>query len=188
MTRRRRMAFRTSLAETKRANLAAMEAMSHNGMSDAGRANLEELRMTVKPKVTRGKRMAGVGKLESEVQREIIAYLLRHPSVVMVERINSGAVYGAGDNFIRFHHLMLPAAFKSVKMRVVDLNVMMFDGKRMVIEVKREGWKKPSDQREVEQYNYLIHVTDHGGCGIFASCVEDVENALITWGYYDAHP
>ena len=143
--------------------------------------------MTVKPKQTRGPRKP-TGKLEADVQRDIIAYLLQHPSVAMVERINSGSVSDSSGNFVRFHILYLPKGARGIKMKVPDLHATLAGGHRMVIECKREGWRLGNDAREIEQANYLKYLRDHGCIAIFATCVEDVSAALINGGYYDAHP
>jgi len=180
------MRFRPSLQDTKRASLAAQQAMSGPQTSEAGRANISALAASVKPKIPRIRRErdSTAPRLESDVQRDIIKFLLQHPAVAMVERINSGAVYGAENQFIKFHHLMLPHHDgKRPPMRVVDLSVTLRNAKRMVIECKREGWSKPSDEREREQQNYLRYIAHYGGIGIFATSVEDVSTALVVAGY-----
>jgi len=68
-------------------------------------------------------------------------------------------------------------------MRVSDLRVMMTDGRLCVIEVKAEGWKKPINDREQGQNEYLTHIRNHGGIGFFAQSVEDVRTALVAHGY-----
>lgn len=179
-----RPTFKPSLQDQRRASLAAQQAMAHDGMSDAAKRHLAEFAATVKPKQIRAKSGGDGRRLESDIQREIIKFLLQHPMVVMVERINSGAVYGEQGNFIRFHTVMLPKCYQKFgAVRVVDLNVMLHDGRRMAIECKRDGWSRPTDQREREQGNYLSLIRSRGGIGIFAASVEDVRVALVANGY-----
>jgi len=177
------MAFKPSLQDQRRASLQAQQAMAHDGMSDAAKQHLAEFAATVRPKRTNRPRTESSGKLEGDVQAEIIKWLCRHPRVALIERINSGAVYGEQGNFIRFHHIYMPLPYRHIKMRVVDLNVMMTNGRRLAIECKREGWRRPSDEREREQENYLVHVRNCGGIGIFATSTEDVRVALVAAGY-----
>lgn len=176
-----RLSFRASHAETKRQ---IQTALGHLAAASGMPTPAEQLRIaTAKPKQSRAKPGADGRRLEADVQRDIIKYLLQHPDVVMVERINSGAVYGPDSNFIRFHHLMLPKEFRRIKMRVADLSVTLTGTRRMVIEVKREGWTKPSDEREIEQANYLRYLREHGAIGIFATSTADVRTAMVAAGY-----
>jgi len=175
------LGFKTSHAEYKRQ---IQTALGHLAAASGMPTPAEQLAIsTAKPKQTRAKPGADGRKLESEVQAEIIKYLLQHPAVAMVERINSGAVYGAEGQFIRFHTIYKPKYIQYSPMRVVDLSVTLTDATRMVIECKREGWSKPSDQREQEQANYLAHIRKCGGIGIFATSTDDVRVALLAAGY-----
>jgi hypothetical protein len=110
--------------------------------------------------------------LERDVQAAIIAYLLHHPQVRLVERINSGTATDQSGNYVRFHTIYQKG------LRKPDLDCMLADGRRMVIEVKRPGWTKPINEREEEQGNYLALIRSLGGIGIFATCIEDVQAAL----------
>lgn len=47
-------------------------------------------------------------------------------------------------------------------------------GRFFAVEVKSPGWKKPSNKREVAQANFLGHVRQLGGHGVFAQSIEDV--------------
>ena len=176
-------AFRPSLRDQQRQIKTAMEGMARLYGKELPDGALSD----VKPKQTRTKTVSDV-KPESEVQSEIIDFLLQHPAVILVERINAGAVYNANGGYIQFHHIYLPKRFKSspierVKMRAADLSVTLIDAKRMVIECKREDWVRPCNEREYEQRNYLDHINAHGGIGIFANSVESVRKALIINGY-----
>lgn len=172
----RNFKFRPSLADTKRANLAAFEAMAHDGMSDAGREHLEQLRATVKPKRQRGPSRASTVPTEAETQRAIIAFLCVHPKVALVIRFNSGAVQ-SDKYYVEFSHIY-SRGFNGEKMRLPDIYALLKNGRTLWIEVKREGWTKPKDQREIEQANFLNHIRACGGIGIFATSVADVEAVL----------
>lgn len=114
--------------------------------------------------------------LESDIQKAIITYLLKHPKIGLVERINSGAASGedaqGNKTFVRFHKIY------AHNLRKVDLECTLkgphIGGKRLVIEVKRPPWTKPRDQREREQENYINHVYSLGGYGLFACSLEQV--------------
>ena len=179
----RKPAFKPSLRDQQRAIKSAMEGMARLYGTTLPEGALSD----VKPKQQREKSQATC-KPESEVQSEIIDFLLTHPAVILVERINSGAVYNANGGYIQFHHIYLPKRFKSspidrVKMRAADLSVTLRDSKRMVIECKREDWVKPCNEREIEQQNYITHICDNGGIGFFAASVDDVRKNLILNGY-----
>ena len=125
---------------------------------------------------------------ESEVQSTCIDYLVRHPKVALVVRVNSGAVHTQGGGFVQFHHVYMPHRFKSspiekVKMRVSDLWCVLVDGRICVIECKRGDWTKPCNEREIEQQNFITHICDNGGIGFFAASVEAVRKNLILEGY-----
>lgn len=125
-------------------------------------------------------------KSESEVQREIIDYLLDNHHVAMVERHNSGAMQ-TDEHYVRFNIVMIPARLRPIgnlqRVRKPDLDVLLIDGKRFIIEVKREGWHLTNDQREREQENYLAHCRRFGCIAIFATSVREVRTAMIVHGY-----
>lgn len=117
--------------------------------------------------------------LESDIQKAIITYLLKHPKIGLVERINSGAASGedahGNRTFVRFHKIY------AHNMRKVDIECTLkgpHGGKRLVIEVKRPPWTKPRDEREREQENYINHVYSLGGYGLFACSLEQVIDYL----------
>lgn len=180
MTARKHPGFRPSLRDQQRQNKLNMELYR---TSPEQHPDIVKLFADVKPKQLRAKPGADGRKLESEVQAEVITWLLTCEHVALVERINSGAVYGTEGQFIRFHTIYKPKYINLPPMRVVDLSVTLTDATRMVIECKREGWSKPSDQREQEQENYLAHIRKCGGIGIFATSVGDVRVALLAAGY-----
>jgi hypothetical protein len=180
----RKPAFKPGLRDQQRAVKSAME-----GMARLHGVKLPEGALSdVKPKITRGPRMAKDTKPESEVQSEIIDYLVRHPKVALVVRINAGAVFNANDAFIKFHHIFIPHQFKKSKiekvdLKVSDLTVIMIDGKFCAIEVKEESWVKPCNEREYAQQRYLNHIDAHKGIAFFAASVDDVRKNLILNGY-----
>ena len=188
------LGFKPGLQDQRRASLAAQQAMSHNGMSDAAKQHLAEFEASVKPKRERGPnkpRTVEQGKSEGEVQNEIIKYLVNHPRVHLVLRTNSGV---AGDSFVKFTAIHLPRRFR-VKLpdaqpeyKLPDLHVVMDDARICVIETKESGWRmsyttSEKSYREAAQLRYLVHVRQCGGIGIFACSVGDVRVALILRRY-----
>lgn len=170
------MYFRPSLQDTKRANLAAFEAMAHPNMTEEARKHLESMRASVKPKQIRAKAGSDGRLLESDIQRQIVDYLLNHPKVGLVMRFNSGAVTD-GEYYVKFAHIYSKGN-QGEKLRMPDLYVLLKSGRTLWIEVKREGWTSPKDAREIEQRNFLRHIVACGGNGIFATSFQDVKNVL----------
>ena len=175
----KKLRFKPSFQDQRRANKAALDFYA----AASGRETPKEqaaLHADVRDKVSRPRKARTTGLLatEAEVQRAIIGYLCGHPRVALVERHNSGAVHDAQKGYyIEFHHLY-SRGFKGEKMRKPDICGMLRDGRYYAIEVKRQGWRKPSDQREIEQENYLLHVRACGGIALFATCVDDVGAVL----------
>lgn len=118
--------------------------------------------------------------LEKDIQKSIIEMLLKHPKIGLVERINSGAAVGedsrGNKTFVRFNKIY------AHNLRKVDIDCTLkgpiIGGKRFVIEVKRPPWTKPTDQREIEQANYIDLVYSLGGYGMFAVSVDQVLSYL----------
>lgn len=113
--------------------------------------------------------------LEADISKAVSQYLAVHPKVKFSVRQNSGAAMMTGKGgaqipvwFYRF------SARKGVEMRITDYWGMLTDGRMFAIEVKRQGWTKPTDQREREQANFIEVV----GLGGFVTCIEDVERIL----------
>ena len=119
------------------------------------------------------------GTYEATIQRDIIAFLRKHPKVSIVERHNSGKAMemnSAGEKrFIAYN-----TVFKvgGVRMRKSDIDCQLTNGKRLCIEVKRAGWTHPSNQREIEQENYIKHVRAATGYAMFATSVAEVAAML----------
>jgi len=108
---------------------------------------------------------------EGDVQKPIIEMLIKHPMVAWVERHNSGVMQKEG-RYVRYHKV-----YKQ-KVRKADLDCQLKNGKRLVIEVKKPGWTKPTDEREREQAAYISMVQEFGGFGMFAVSVEQVIEML----------
>jgi hypothetical protein len=107
--------------------------------------------------------------LEADVQRAIIDYIKVHPNVLMAWRVNSGAAHTESGAPIWFYRLIkCPGEF----IRLPDIIGLMKDGRMFAIEVKRPGWKRASNQREIEQENFLQAVALNGLAG-FATSIED---------------
>jgi hypothetical protein len=119
------------------------------------------------------------GTYESDIQRDIIEMLRKHPKVRIVERHNSGTAVEIGADgqkrFIKYNNVFKVAG---VRMRKADIDCTLTNGKRFVVEVKRLPWKAPTDQREREQENYINHVKAATGYGMFATSVQQVRDAL----------
>lgn len=177
-------AFRPSLRDQQRLVKSAMQGMARLYGTTLPEGALSD----VKDKIVRGPRVNKATKPESEVQSEIIDYLLAHPKVALIERINSGAVHTPNGGFFRFIYIFVPHRFRNSRiekngMRASDLSVMLIGGRRCEIECKAEGWTKACNEREHEQRHYLEHITAHGGIGFFAASVDDVRKNLILNGY-----
>ncbi len=116
---------------------------------------------------------------ESGIQRDIIAMLRAHPKVASVERHNSGtAMEMDSDGNKRFVKYNTVYKVRGVRMRKVDIDCTLINGKRFVCEVKKPPWARPRDQREYEQENYINHVRQATGYGLFATSVLEVDAAL----------
>lgn len=115
--------------------------------------------------------------LEKDIQKAIIHLLAWHPKVHRVIRMNSGTFMETdahGDaRYIR------ASTLHGVKgERISDLLCQLKDGRLFAIEVKRPGWKKPTDQREIEQAAYIAGVIAGKGEGMFATSSQEVADKL----------
>jgi hypothetical protein len=122
--------------------------------------------------------------LESEIQDDIIARLRAHPMVGLVTRVNSGSAVETNSDgshrHIAYHHIF---SVRGMRFRMVDIDVTLggpgpWAGKRLVIEVKRPPWTKPTDERERGQEALIAFVQRCGGYGTFATSWEDVDKLL----------
>lgn len=111
--------------------------------------------------------------LEQDVVRAIKDLLAAHPKVLWALRVNSGsASYEAKSgkwNPVKFHEWVRSPC----TMRMPDFYGMLVDGRALALEAKREGWTKPTDQRERDQAAFLECVRSRGGRAGFVTCVDD---------------
>lgn len=116
---------------------------------------------------------------ESDIQDDIIAMLRKHPKVGVVEHHNSGkAVEMDSEGKKRFVSYNRVFKIGKVRMRKADIACTLKNGKTFVLEVKRPPFEFPRNLREVEQSNYLQHVRESNGFGLFVTSVQQVEAAL----------
>jgi hypothetical protein len=156
----RRPTFKPSLAETKRANQAALDWMRvASYREDAPRIDVG----------AREKRTAPVRStepLERDIQKAIRQLLRVHPMVAWHGRINRGAVQDAHGNYV---------AFNDIK-GCSDLIGMLKTGHWLAIEVKRPGNVPTEDQQE-----FLDVVALNGGLAFWADSVDTVAKRLADW-------
>ena len=177
---RSRMKFKPSLKESMRLSHAAQKFMAM-GAPDEKReeaeARLNELFSGVDIDAVHKKR-AAPRQLEAEALRAVRQLVAVHPKIDWILRVNSGAASFEAKTGkwqpVKFHEwVRSPVAF-----RMPDLYGKMVDGRDIALEIKRPDWKKPSDQREIEQAAFLHRVRDHGGIGEFVRSVEEAQRAI----------
>jgi len=105
---------------------------------------------------------------EADIQRDLLRMLEMDHRVAFVARFNSGARIDKVGRPIRFNTLA----------GCPDIMGMLKNGKHIAIEVKRPGWRGPSDDRERAQEEHLRLVNLYGGIGMFAWEVEQVVERL----------
>jgi len=177
---------RPSLKQTIRTgaiNCAFLAAASPRELSaDAlAMATIPTVTSHVNPLKNRKAKTAGI-PYESQVQAEIITYLQTRPDVGCIIRFNSGTMR-EGSRLIRMNTIYLKAwceqLQENIYARLPDLQAMHKPSGRLIaIEVKRVGWKRPSDVREHQQALYLDHVRRCGGIAGFCKSVADVIKLL----------
>ena len=122
--------------------------------------------------------------LEGPVQSDISDLLAVHPKVLFAVRQNSGMMYSEYENKTTGEIKKSYTWFykwtrrRGKKMRITDFWGMLTDGRMFAIEAKKPSWKKPTDDREREQWEFILTVKSGGGIGCFATCVEDVIHCL----------
>ena len=98
---------------------------------------------------------------EAQVLAAVLEYLQRHPQVVWVARMNSGAGMmvrkGKIGQFMRFGFTGCP-----------DIHGMLTGGRALYVECKR-----PSGKLTPEQDEFLQRAREHGGCAFVARSVDD---------------
>lgn len=110
--------------------------------------------------------------LERDVQKAVLGYLQLCRSVAFALRVNSGTFVERGadgkERYIQANRLI------KIKGRVVDVIGQLVNGQFFAVEVKRPGWTHPTNQREIEQKEFIDAVEANGGIGLFATSVDDV--------------
>jgi len=171
----RRAAKREDLRDTIARNMRILGALAKS----AGKPAPELQRsLVMKAKRTMAPRVDD-GTYEATIQRDIIAFLRKHPKIAIVERHNSGTALEVDmrgqKRFIAYNTVF---KVQGVRMRKSDIDCQLINGKRLCIEVKRTGWTHPRNQREIEQENYINHVLAATGYAMFATSVAEVEAYL----------
>lgn len=166
----RKLAFRPTLPDTKRAN----DGGQRHWSAMSGKPIPDGVLNNVPARKTRAPSQPSLLPTEAEVQKAIITYLCANPKVCLVERHNSGAVTD-GNYYVQFHHIY---GSMGKRVRKADICGLLRDGRMFAIEVKRPPFTGPRNEREVEQGNYLELVRSCGGIGIFAVSVDDVRKFL----------
>jgi hypothetical protein len=155
----RRPTFKPSLAETKRANQAALDFMRvASYREDAPRIDVGA--------TAKRDRAAPAGILERDVLRAGLQLLRVHPLVAWASRINSGAVENANGQFVRFNQIA----------GCSDIVGQMKTGHFLALEAKRPG-QKPTEP----QMLFLRMVEAHGGCSGWFDSVDALEAILNKW-------
>lgn len=110
---------------------------------------------------------------EAEVVRAISDLLAAHPLVLHAARQNSGmASYEASSGRyapVYFYKLLKHASI----MTLPDFWGLLKNGRFFALEAKRGDWKKPRDDRERKQANFLALVRNCGGSAGFARSVDE---------------
>lgn len=140
-------------------------------------------------------RLRAIEQTEAQVLALIRPYLAMHPKVARIIRVNSGAAM-LGDpsdpRFVRFVDIEGQSAMRSAVRRggpvataaenqmelVPDILGFLTDGRILAVEVKKSGWKTPSNARERAQERFLQVVRYHGGVAGFCASLRDAENLL----------
>lgn len=118
-------------------------------------------------------------ELEASVISEVSSLLAKHPAVLFAVRQNSGAAFLKGrdgkDMPVWFYKIIESPC----NMRIADFwGILRGGGRLFAFEAKRRSWTKPTDQREMEQSEFLNMIEACGGIGRFVTCAEDVIDAL----------
>ena len=117
-------------------------------------------------------------ELEASVISEVSSLLAKHPSVLFAVRQNSGAAFLKGRDGKDMPVWFYRCITSPEKMRISDFWGILRDGRMFGFECKRRSWTKPTDQREMEQAEFLNMIEACGGIGRFVTCAEDVLEAL----------
>lgn len=172
MRRKRKPHFPLPVSVIQRQSKAQLLALCQN---DAQRARVEadfpEDKMRPLP-VKRAERQAR--PLEADVKLAVRDLLAAHPKVSYALRFNSGMAWNAAGVPVHFHAWIRSPE----KCRMPDFYGALITGAALALEIKRPGWKSPSDQREHEQAAFLALVRSLGGVAAFITEAEQVAEIL----------
>lgn len=125
---------------------------------------------------------------ESEVQQLIQMEAARRNCLLM--RNNSGAFKDNTGRLIRFGLDNTSASRNKVikssdliGIRTVIVTPEMVGqtiGIFTAIEVKKEGWTRPTNEREFAQMHFIDFILQRGGVAGFASSIEDLKKIILT--------
>ncbi len=115
---------------------------------------------------------------ETDVIVDVIKLLKDHPRILYALRMNSGSAEYTGKDGrlapVWFHKWVR----KPEKIRMSDFYGATTDARILAVECKRPGWKKPTDDRELEQAAFLEIVRKNGGIALFCTDASQVIEAL----------
>jgi hypothetical protein len=108
---------------------------------------------------------------ESQVLDAVLRRLRCDRRVAWDERFNSGVIMvGEGKTKRPFRANTLQGC--------PDILGQLCDGRTLAIECKRPGWKKPKDQREAQQAEFLALVETNGGVSGFVMSVDCIDKIV----------
>lgn len=143
--------------------------------TDAQRARVEadfpEAKMRPLP-VRRAERQSK--PLEADVKLAVRDLLAAHPKVSYALRFNSGMAWNANGAPVHFHAWVRSPA----KCRMPDFFGALVDGRTLALEIKRPGFRRPTDEREREQWAFLDLILRLGGVAAFVTDAEQVTDLL----------
>ena len=158
--------------QSKRQNLRFLEALT----PPENQSKLDALR-AITPAAPAPRRAPDPEDTEAPVIKAVAELLAVHPLVLYAERRNSGAL-----PYINADGKAVPVRFNRIltgqPVRVVDFTGWLKDGRPFALEAKRPSWKKPSDEREIEQANYLMLIRNLGGIGGFVRSVDEAKRII----------
>lgn len=124
------------------------------------------------------------GKVGSEAAVQADIRIAAARQGVSLWRNNSGALkddtgrlvrFGLGNDSARISEQFKSADLCGIWPQLVTAPMVgQIIGRFVAVECKEPGWKKPKNEREVAQANFLGHVKALGGIGLFAQSVKDV--------------
>ena len=153
-----------------------MDALDHwaarHGVSAFALAELKLLNTSVTENVETG---ASEARVQSQIR-------LAAPKLgYSLWRNNSGAYSDDNGRVIRYGLANDSKQFNAV-FKSSDLIGIGPHGRFVAVEVKKPGWTKPSNAREIAQSNFLGDVNKRGGIGMFATSAEQYEMVMKNAG------